>query len=282
VGVPGHWETRYKMVEEWVPCDKTFIHGGYILDPHHYDPDLLQQQSELPKNVFLWTKDEYMNSEFLWNLRASLFPGDVECLGSFKVSQLGGGETYKAKVLVMVNHSDGKIYAIKHKCYEVLNGYKEEAYSVWVPPDWKKEWVVKRYLVPDGYWKYIPYKVWVDDKSFWVEEKTYENQKMWVDGYYENSQEWVPGYYENQEVWVDGFYTSPLHGEVIVEKSPRYIFTRWHKDQNNEECNMELNVSWKVDNSNLSEGGEEKENKRKHKVYRKDLKISFFIFNCMR
>ncbi|MFZ3085668.1 MAG: hypothetical protein WA097_03360, partial [Candidatus Hydromicrobium sp.] len=68
------------------------------------------------------------------------------------------------------------------------------------------------------------------------------------------------GYWKDKDVWVeDGFYTSPLHGEVIVEKSPRYIFTRWHKDQNNEECSMELNVSWKVDNSNLSEGEEEKE-----------------------
>jgi hypothetical protein len=122
----------------------------------------------------------------------------------------------------------------------------DTSHNVWVSSGyWASKWV------DTSHWETVTNKRWVDT-SYTVTQGYWEyyTEKVWVD----------TSHYEYKAVWVeDGFYTSPLHGEVIVEKSPRYIFTRWHKNQNNEECSMELNVSWKVDNSNLSEGEEEKE-----------------------
>jgi hypothetical protein len=73
--------------------------------------------------------------------------------------------------------------------------------------------------------------------------------------------EWVDtSHFEYQTVWVeDGFYAAPLHGELVIEKSPRYIFTKWHENENGEECHMDLKLSWVVDNSGLLAGEEEKE-----------------------
>ena len=45
----------------------------------------------------------------------------------------------------------------------------------------------------------------------------------------------------------------------MIEKSPRYIFTKWHENENGEECHMDLKLSWVVDNSRLLAGEEEKE-----------------------
>jgi hypothetical protein len=45
-----------------------------------------------------------------------------------------------------------------------------------------------------------------------------------------------------------------MHGEVTVEKSPKYVFTRWHKDSNGKEAGMSLKINWKVDNSFTGEG----------------------------
>jgi len=86
-------------------------------------------------------------------------------------------------------------------------------------------------MTSSGYWRYYTEREWVDTNH-------YEYRMVWVE---------------------DGFYTAPLHGEVIIDKSPKFIFTKWHKDKNNEECCMEMNLSWKVDNSELLESEEEKE-----------------------
>ncbi len=142
----------------------------------------------------------------------------------------------------------GQVYAIKYKCYEKLTRVKE-SYKAWIK---------------SGYWQTVKVSYWVDT-SHW---KTVTGRK-WVDtsytvtqGYWENytEKEWIDtSYYEYEMVWIeDGFYTTPLHGVLIVEKNPKYVFTRWHKDNDGDECGMELNISWKVDNSNLSVGEEEK------------------------
>ena len=245
VWVEGHYETRYREVEDWQPCVLTFV---YQLLPSE------------PKNVILSKWDDSDETVYEGIINGIMY------------------RYYKSYYLVLPGNNlfvpdlwpDDLwvLFKIKYKCCEVLNWIKE-AYSVWVPPDYNKEWVDTSHWVKQGYWQSYTYRNWVDT-SYMVESGYWEDytERIWVDtsynvwvseGHYEKR--WVDtSHYETRDVWVeDGFYTSPLHGEVIVEKSPRYIFTRWHKDQNNEECSMELNVSWKVDNSNLSEGEEEKE-----------------------
>ncbi len=226
----GHYETRYKYVEDWQPCNVTFV---------------FQLIASEPKNVILskWRND---NNTYKGTINGKMY----KYYKSY-YDVLPGNNLFSLETIA----HPWVIFKIKYKCFEVLSGEKE-SYSVWVPGGhWKRKWVDTSHWVKSGYWKYYTYRTWVDT-SYRVEEGHWETEKVWVD-----TSHWVEsGYWQDKDVWVeDGFYTSPLHGEVIVEKSPRYIFTRWHKDQNNEECSMELNVSWKVDNSNLSEGEEEKE-----------------------
>ncbi|MDD3819098.1 MAG: hypothetical protein PHG41_04635, partial [Actinomycetota bacterium] len=89
--------------------------------------------------------------------------------------------------------------------------------------------------------KKVAYKKWVEEghwedyaESVWANEDDYD--------------------YEHEHKHVD----SSLHGELVVKKDPEYVFTKWHKDEYNNECGMNLSISWKVDNSNLTEGEEEK------------------------
>ena len=142
----------------------------------------------------------------------------------------------------------GRVYAIKYQCYEVLSNV-QEAYKAWVE---------------SGYWKTIKVSYWVDMSHWetvlggrWIDTSYTASQGYWE---YYTGKEWIStGHYEYKIVWVeDGFYAASLHGELIVEKDPKYIFTKWHKDKNNDECSMNLDISWKVDTSNLSEGEEEK------------------------
>ena len=247
VWVEGHYETRYKYVEDWQPCNVIFV-------------DQLMESE--PKNVILskWRKDG--------NPYEGTINGKMYRYYIFYYDVLPGNNLFSLETIA----HPWVTFKIEKRCFEVLN-WKEESYSVWVPGDWKKEWVNTSHWVKSGYWQSYSYKTWVDT-SYLKSEGHWETKKEWVDtsytvsqGYWETKKEWVDtshwetsGYWKDKDVWVeDGFYVSPLHGEVIVEKSPRYIFTRWHKDQNNEECSMKLNVSWKVDNSNLFEGEEEKE-----------------------
>ena len=244
----GHWETRYRNVENWDPCDKTFAD---------------QLMASEPKNVILskWDKSD-----------KKLYEGTINgTMYRFKKHYylvLPGNNLFSVETIA----HPWVIFKIKYICSEVLN-WKKEAYSVWVPGGhYKKEWVDTSHWEKSGYWQSYTYRTWVDT-SYLKSEGHWETKKEWVDtsytvyqGYWETKKEWVDtshwetsGYWKDKNVWVeDGFYVSSLHGEVIVEKSPKYIFTRWHKDQNNEECSMKLNVSWKVDNSELLEGEEEK------------------------
>jgi len=240
VWVAGHYETRYRYVEDWQPCDKTFTKST------EYD--------KWWKLEWLWGTTERDQGTFKGKIYGTMYKYHKIYI---YYGQFGFWDDLDVNYPddPLTNYEIARPFKIRYECYEVLNGYKKEAYSEWVPPDYQKKWVDTSHLVKSGYWQYDTYSSWVDT-SYLKNEGHWETEKVWVDtSHWEET-----GYWKNNDVWVeDGFYTSPLHGEVIVKKSPKYIFTRWHKDQNNRECSMELNVSWKVDNSSLSEGEEEKE-----------------------
>ncbi len=92
-------------------------------------------------------------------------------------------------------------------------------------------WVDTSYRVNQGYWR----TVIVDE---WVDTSRYEQQRVYIPG---------------------GYYATAMKGEVIIEKKPKYIFTRWHKDNQGNEASMELKVKWKVYNTDLEDGEEKKE-----------------------
>jgi len=260
----GYWENSTKNVwvssgytaSRWVDTShwekqayKVWVKSGYKasrwVDTSHYETRyrtvtkwvpcnktfVLTIRSE-PKNVILSKWWKYPGTYYYGTIngtRYKYWKSLYKVLPLNNIGQVGAWVTTK----------------IKYHCTAMVSTYRE-SYRVWVTSGYKKY-----YWVDTSHWETQTSKRWVDT-SYTVTQGYWENYttSAWVD----------TSHYEYKAVWVeDGFYTSPLHGEVIVEKSPRYIFTRWHKDQNNEECNMELNVSWKVNNSNLSEGEEEKE-----------------------
>ena len=134
----------------------------------------------------------------------------------------------------------------------------------------------KTYWVNTSHWENRTRSIWVDT-SYYVSTGYWERRdgRRWIDtsyivsqGYLEtyNSFEWVDtSYYENEKVWItSGYYASPMHGQIIVEKTPEYVFTRWHKDPDGAESYMELKITWKIDNNNVSE---DEQIKKINKVY---------------
>jgi hypothetical protein len=125
--------------------------------------------------------------------------------------------------------------------------------------------VNERRWVSSGYWQNITRYRTVNSGrwetrygQYWVDTSYRVNQGYWrtviVD-------EWVDtGRYEQQRVYIPGgYYTTAMKGEIIIEKNPKYVFTRWHKDVHGNEASMELKVKWKIYNADLADGEEKKE-----------------------
>jgi len=274
----SHWEIKRNKVEDgywqkttkkrWVDTsytvnqgywenytDKVWVSGGYYdcynktvwVDTSHWETRYRYVDKWVKANLTIYVGTD----SYGW----SVYSGFAKKQPSI-YTIIYKGNKYHAKKWIIDYRPvyGGRVYAKKYKCYEKLTRVKE-SYKVWIK---------------SGYWKTLSISYWVDT-SHWETV----SGKRWVDtsytvsqGYWENytEKEWVDtSYYEYEMVWVeDGFYATPLHGELIVEKSPEYVFTKWHKDGDNEECDMELNIRWKVDNSDLSEGKEEKKIVRVH------------------
>jgi len=43
-----------------------------------------------------------------------------------------------------------------------------------------------------------------------------------------------------------------MHGQILVEKQPQYVFTKWHKDSSGEEASMTLKITWEIDNNEIA------------------------------
>jgi len=237
----GYWKTEEYRV--WVNSSALTSYTAYKwIDTSHWEIRYTYVKKWVSVNLTIYVG----TNEYGWNVYSFASRQKQDCIINYNNNR------YKAHkwVIDYRPYYGGHILATKYKCYA------KEAQIVVYYNTW----------VDSGYWKpYTAYKT--IDTSHW-ETRT---RQVWVDtsytvpssGYwrYYTEKEWVDtSHYEYRMVWIeDGFYTSSLHGEVIVEKSPKFIFTKWHKDKNNEECSMELNISWNVNNSELAEGEEEKE-----------------------
>jgi hypothetical protein len=130
----------------------------------------------------------------------------------------------------------GRIYAVKYVfMYKFVT--ERRPYSVWISSGYWQPYTAYR-VIDTSHWETRTGRYWVDT-SYLVESGYWEeySEKEWVE----------TGHTEYRDVWVeDGYYTEPLHGKIKVEKNPRYVFTRWHKDSDGDECGMDLLVSWEV------------------------------------
>jgi len=268
----SHWENKkvwvvdgyYKEVskKEWVDTSYTINQGYWKIEEYRV---WVTSAILTPYTAYRWVDTSHLERRYRYvekwvPVNLTIYVGtdrygwDVYSFAAKpenSVTIIYNGNRYRAKKWVIDYRPiyGGRVYAIKYLCYEkevqfieyydfwVSSGYWQ-SYTAYKSVDtsyWetgtRRVWVDTSYVVPSGHWRYYTGKEWVDTS-----------------------------HYEFRTVWVmDGFYAEPLHGEVTVEKNPAYIFTKWHKNQNNEECSMELNVSWEIDNGDLPEGEEQKE-----------------------
>jgi len=142
----------------------------------------------------------------------------------------------------------GRVYAVRYRCYQ-KEATVRKYYNVWVTSGYRQYYTASKW-VDTSHWGRRTRNIWVDtsytiSQGYWDEH----TDRIWVD----------TSHFENRAVWVEnGYYAEPLKGEVTVQKNPGYIFTRWHKNPNGEECSMDLNVGWKLDNSEIPPDEEEK------------------------
>jgi hypothetical protein len=235
----GYWETsEYKV---WVVSSRyePFMAYRYV-DTSHFE--LRSREVEVMQLVN-FTLIEGTDS-YGWSVYA--FAAKAEGL---KQITYNGEQYYAYKWVIDYRpYMGGRIYAVKW-LFVIKSAKVTQYYYEWVNSGYWKAYTAYR-LVDDSHWETRTGRHWVDS-SYMV------SQGYWEE--YED-REWVDtSYYENTNVWIsEGHYATPIHGEVTVEKDPKYVFTKWHKDDVGENCSMKLKVSWKLDNSKNIEGEEPK------------------------
>ncbi|MBN2073256.1 MAG: hypothetical protein JW770_04860 [Actinobacteria bacterium] len=235
----GYWKTE--NYREWVESHKTVPYTAKKwVDTSHWEYRYRNVKKWVPVNLTIYVE----TSSYGW----SVYSFAAKSKGKVTISYKGNRYHARKWVIDYKPVYGGRVYAVKYECYEKETSVKER-YKVWVDSGYWQSYEAYK-TVDTSHWETGTRKVWVDT-SYKVESGYWDycTEKEWVD----------TSHNEFVAVWVeDGFYSSPLHGELTVEKSPGYIFTKWHEDADGNECQMFLNISWKVDNSMLLPDEEEK------------------------
>ena len=249
----GYWKTEEYRV--WVNSSTVMPYSAYRwIDTSHWERRSREVRKWIPASLIIYIG----TSSYGWRV----YSFAAKPRGS--VTIIYRGIKYHARKWVIDYRPayGGRIKATKYLCYQKeVTG--REYYNTWVSSGYWQSYTAYR-TIDTSHWETRTRNAWVNtshDESYgyW----NYYTQKEWIDS----------SYYEYKPVWVeDGFYTSSIHGEVSVQKDPKYIFTKWHKDSNGEECHMSLKISWEIDNSLVLEGEEEKEIVRVH-VYEDILRF---------
>ena len=268
----SHWENKklwvqdgyYRDIEkrEWIDTTQTVSQGYWRTEEYRV---WVESSDRVPYIAYRWISTSHWEQRYRYvttwvPVNLTIYVGTTSYgWGVYSFASKPKGKvtiTYKGKkyraykdVIDYRPSYGGRVYAIKYYCYRV-EAQVRQYYYVWVSSGFYQPYVAYR-TVNTSHWETRTRQVWVDT--------SYEVQSGYWHYYTEH--EWVDtSHFEYQTIWVeDGFYSSPLHGELVIEKSPRYIFTKWHENENGEECHMDLKLNWVVDNSGLLAGEEEKE-----------------------
>lgn len=236
----GYWKTE--QYDVWVQSSTRTPYTAYRwVDTSHWERRYRYVTSWVPVNLTIYVG----TSSYGWGVYSFAAKRKNNCVINYK------GKRYKARKWVIDYRPSygGRVYAVKYVCYAQESRVREY-YNVWVSSGYYQSYTAYR-TADTSHWETRTRRVWVDtsyvvSSGYW----RHYTEKEWVD----------TSHYENQTVWVeDGFYSSPLHGEITIEKDPKYVFTRWHINGSGEQCSMDLKVAWTIDNTQLLPGEEEKE-----------------------
>jgi hypothetical protein len=220
---------------------------------------------------YAWVNSGYWNT-YAYNVWVSSGYFREEKYGYWKiVEEYGWSINRQYPVIGSAGHAQWVTYSVYRW---VDTSHYETRYSAsWVDTShWESSyhdtshWEQRQrtYWVDTSHWEMRQRSVW-KDKSSYLSEGHWETRQgsHWVNtsytvsqGHWENytTYTWVDtSYTEASKTWItSGYFADPMHGKVIVEKSPKYIFTKWHKDSSGKEACMTLKITWKVDNSLIS------------------------------
>jgi len=223
----GHWVTRYEKV--WVEDTRLLVSTEYVyIDTSHY--------IQKTKEVTSWNPVNFSVIEGTDRYGWDVYSFAAKYHGLKQVNYRG--KVYKAHKYVIDYRPSygGRVYAVKwvftakkvttqHVYYEyVRSGY------------WHPVQVYK--IIDNSHWEYRNEKVWIGT-SYTVSQGHWEEatKQVWVD----------TSYYQTERILVkDGYWAEPLHGTIWIKKSPKYVFTRWHKDGEGKTCNMEIELQWEL------------------------------------
>jgi hypothetical protein len=225
----GYWKTgEYKV---WIESWRFDSYTAYkYVNSSHYETRYKDVETITPVNFTIIEG----TTSYGW----SVYSFAAKSRGLQLVTYKGAKYFAEKYVIDYKPSKGGRIYAVKWvyiRKYTKVRKY----YSEWVSSGYWKAYTVYK-LVDQSYWETRIGKHWVDT-SYEVERGYWEDYK---------DREWVDtSHYENVKKWVtDGYFTEPIHGEVVIEKNPKYVFTKWHKDSQGNDCCMDVKVSWKLFN----------------------------------
>jgi hypothetical protein len=239
----GYWKNEEYNV--WIESSKRVPYTAYRwVDTSHWERKYRYVTSWVPVNLTIYVG----TSSYGWGVYS------FAAKPAGKVTIIYKGNKYKAYKDVIDYRPiyGGRVYAVKYSCYSRETKVKKY-YNVWVNSGYYQSYTAYR-NVDTSHWETRTRRVWVDTSykvksGYW----RYYTDKEWVD----------TSHFEYRAVWVeDGFFASPMHGEIEIEKNPKYVFTRWHENAEGDQCHMDLRISWDIDNTELLPGEEEKEIKR--------------------
>lgn len=280
----SHWEKKLVLVKDgyykdivkkrWVDTSYTVNQGYWAYDEYKV---WVKSSAYVPYTAYRYVDTSHWVTEYYWvevykpvnftvikgtdSYGWSVYSFAAQTKGMQQVTY--NGEKYYAIVYV-INYKPargGQIYAEKYVfLYKIVK--EQRTRTKWVSSGYWEAYTAYK-LIDTSHWETRTGKHWVDT-SYRVESGYWQEytEKQWVD----------TSHYEYRDVWVNsGFYTEPLHGKITIQKDPKYIFTKWHKDENGSECKMYLKISWEIFDNNQNEN--QKSNQIDVQVSKKISKI---------
>ena len=284
----GYWS--YDSYQVWVDTSHWVNSGYWITENHniwvnsgYYKTNTYNVWVKSGYTIYKWVNSGYWSTYSYKVWVSSGYMAKVEYGYWEIVKEYGWSINRLYPVIGSAGHAQ---WRTKNYYYWVDTSHYETRYATrWIDTShWESQYI------DTSHWEQKQSTVWVDtshwetkqrlvwkDTSYYVIEGHWETRtgKHWIDtsyivnqGYWEYyiTYTWIDtSHWETNKVWItSGYFANPMHGKIIVEKYPKYVFTKWHKDLSGNEASMNLKITWKIDNSDINL---ESEKRKINKIY---------------
>jgi hypothetical protein len=225
----GYWDQVWVDTSHWeTVTEQVWVKDGYYKDvwvvdvPGHYET--VTKQVWVPPVYETRTRTEY----------TTVTVYSYADIGPTKSRMRNAGWTFEG---------------MQDNSYQTWDPYLKRTVTVYVIDLAFSRQVTYQVKVKDGYYKTVTEQVWVPEQGHW--EKVWVDTSHWEtrtyqvlvkDGYWKDV--WVDtSHYETSQVWVTSGYWAPVKATVTVSKSPTYVYTKWHVDENKTPAGMTVTIT---------------------------------------